>query len=320
MKIMFGLSLRSGAASAASVVPSGFAPSFPPCPPGSRRFKFSSETGFPPSVFPVYHPGLASCSARLLFVWFMVRISFRFVFSSARFVSFRSLGLSSSSLLVPARFQISFVCSVLSSFYALCPLTGDLFILFSRILYTSGMDFQMYFLPENMSFLRIVRIIDIKAKFFDAFRYSFRSSKNDKNDKRTSVFCRSPDRLRKSSATLRLLADADNVLFPANNKKHMPGHDTATGIERDKEVNNITQIQKNKNFYILKFIFLFLLTRFSYFPPKKQPRNRKPTFSRCLSLFPLHRSLQNTGLSQKQNNKIFRSHKSYKKFLLHLFS
>ena len=105
------------------------------------------------------------------------------------------------------------------------------------------MDFQMYFLPENMSFLRIVGIIDIKAKFFDAITYLFRSSGNDENDKRASFFYRSPDRSRKSTAILWIMTDADDIPFPATNKKHMPSHDAATGIKRDKEVNNKTQIE-----------------------------------------------------------------------------
>ena len=99
----------------------------------------------PPSVVPVYHPVPASCSARLPFVSFMVRISVRFVFVSVRspvlfsaclclvlFRSFLLVSVHSSVLFVPVRLFCSFELAPL----CLRPLTGDLFIYFSRILYT----------------------------------------------------------------------------------------------------------------------------------------------------------------------------------------
>ena len=72
----------------------------------------------PPSVVPVYHPVPASCSARLPFVSFMVRISVRFVFVSVRSPVLLSaclcLILSCLFLLVSVRSSVPFVpaCSV----------------------------------------------------------------------------------------------------------------------------------------------------------------------------------------------------------------
>lgn len=86
-----------------------------PALPGSAPSSGSVRTtGFQPSVFPAYHPVPASCSARLLFVSFMVRISFRFVFSSVRF-SFGSarFGLSCArsrllQFVFPSRLSVPF--------------------------------------------------------------------------------------------------------------------------------------------------------------------------------------------------------------------
>ncbi len=71
----------SGAACAASIVPSGvFSVRLRPASPGFRRVQFKfGWPAFRRPGFPAYHPVPASCSARLLFVSFMVRISFRFV-------------------------------------------------------------------------------------------------------------------------------------------------------------------------------------------------------------------------------------------------
>ena len=122
-----------------------------------------------PSEFPVYHPVPASCSVRLLFVSFMVRISSSFCIRfSSFFVRFSSFFVRLRSVrpvrFVPVRFRSScrFVHPVRRSVrfeivpYAFRPLTGDLFIYFPRILYTIYSEFQMYFLPKNMCFLRIV--------------------------------------------------------------------------------------------------------------------------------------------------------------------
>ena len=83
VKIMFGLSLRSGAACAAPSVPSGFRSFRRPAPfrPVRAQVQFARQVPRRPGS-PVYHPVPASCSARLLFVLLMVRISVRFVFGS----------------------------------------------------------------------------------------------------------------------------------------------------------------------------------------------------------------------------------------------
>ena len=86
------------------------------------------------------------------------------------------------------------------------------------------MDFQMYFLSENMSFLRIVQIIDIKAKKFDGFGYSFRpSEKPSKTIKEQAFFRPSGTGWRKDTK--------QRPLFPPNNKKHMLRHDVAADID-----------------------------------------------------------------------------------------
>ena len=102
------------------------------CPPGSPPFSSDPESvRLRRPKFPVYHPGPASCSARLLFNLFMVCISkfmFRFrsgLFSLVRFgfVSFSSqvrfvsvsflsrfpFGLSSLSLCLPVRMCVLFI-------------------------------------------------------------------------------------------------------------------------------------------------------------------------------------------------------------------
>ena len=90
-----------------------------PAPLRSRRVQgqFVRQVP-PPSVVPVYHPVPASCSARLPFVSFMVRISVRFVFVSVRSPVLLSaclcLVLFRSFLLVSVRSSVPFVpaCSV----------------------------------------------------------------------------------------------------------------------------------------------------------------------------------------------------------------
>ena len=122
VKIMFGLSLCSGAAPAASVIPSGFV--FACLRPAlSRRLPSSVQVrmaGFPPSAIPVYHPVPASCSARLLFVSFMVRISGSFCCS----VQFSRLQFRPSCLVHFRSFSfvsVSFCRFVLSSFLRVVP-------------------------------------------------------------------------------------------------------------------------------------------------------------------------------------------------------
>ena len=203
VKIMFGLNLRSGAAHTASV----------------RRFPSASDlpARLPPSsgqvrmgvISAVHFSGLPPRSG-LLFRSFAVRCVHGSYLSSVRFVvqfssvQFSSVQFSSScfvlfcpscsTLLVSVRFSVSSIRFVLSSSYALCPLTGVLFILFSRILYTISREIQMYFLSESMLFLRIVQIIDVKAKKFDALEYSTRPSRKPAKTIKEQAIFYTPDR------------------------------------------------------------------------------------------------------------------------------
>ena len=129
--------------------------------PASAVFSSGSDDRLrPPSGVPVHHPASASCSARLLFILFMVRIS------GFRFVSFRSTS-AQSRLFCPVRFllvsadPVSFALVLLilfRSFLSLIPCCARshaiLFILISRILYTGSYRFQMDFLSKNMCFLK----------------------------------------------------------------------------------------------------------------------------------------------------------------------
>lgn len=171
--------------------PACFRPS-PPCParlpPSSdsvrmavfprRPFSRSTTRSRPPVPF-------VCCSFRSWFV-----SPFRFVFSSARFqlvqfpfvqFVFRSVQLVRFCFVqfgfssVSVRFQL--VC------VRICVHERFIYI-FSRILYTTKGEFQMYFLPKNMSFLRIVQIIDIKSKKFDAFGHLFQSSPRHRGKRR----------------------------------------------------------------------------------------------------------------------------------------
>ena len=187
MKIMFGLSSCSGAASAASVVPSGFVSvRLRPALPRRRRVRFKS--GWPLSA--VRFSGLPPGTG-LLFRSFAVRfvhgsyLRFVLLFVSVRFASawfssfqFGLLRFRSSCLVRFRSFRSRFVVPVLSLFHALCPLTGDFIIYFSRILYTTWEEFQMYFLSENMFFLRIVQDIDIFLGFRSGWRPFFRNDRN----------------------------------------------------------------------------------------------------------------------------------------------
>ena len=120
------LSLRSGAAQAASRILPAVPVSALPRPALRRaRAKIGWPVSPPPSGVPVYHPAPASCSARLLFVSFMVCISNSFClfvpFISARFTLFMPL------------VSVSFVLSL----DILCsPAHMRFIIYFSRILYT----------------------------------------------------------------------------------------------------------------------------------------------------------------------------------------
>ena len=85
-----------------------FSPSVSALPrPASAKLGCSSDDRFSaPSVFPVYHPVPASCSVRLTFVSFMVRISVSFC------VQFSSFSAHSCSLRFPVRFSSFSACSV----------------------------------------------------------------------------------------------------------------------------------------------------------------------------------------------------------------
>ena len=105
---------------------------------------------------------LVCCSFRS---WFVSRFGLFVRFCSTLFVSVQlrpAPSCSASSCPFPS--VLPFVASVLypvrflSLFLVFCPLTGDLFIYFSRILYTIYSEIQMYFLSKNMSFLEIIAL------------------------------------------------------------------------------------------------------------------------------------------------------------------
>lgn len=114
VKIVFVFELAPRCRQAASVVPSGgLSVRLRPAPPGFRRVRI--QFGWPfsaPSVFPAYHPVPASCSARLLFVPFMVRISVSFC---VQFRSFSARSVRSCPSRLPVRFSsvlsVSLSCS-----------------------------------------------------------------------------------------------------------------------------------------------------------------------------------------------------------------
>ncbi len=144
----------------------------PPCPvpPGSGSGSVRAA-GPPPSGIPGLPPG-----PRLLFRSFAVRFAHgpylssfcvRFSFSSCSFRLFcPCLILFCSFLFVFVRSRLCLAFLFLSSLSCVAPAHRRFIYIFSRILYTTKGDFQMYFLSENMFFLRIVQIIDINPKNF----------------------------------------------------------------------------------------------------------------------------------------------------------
>ena len=118
----------------------------PPCPLRFRRVQgqFVRQVP-PPSVVPVYHPVPASCSARLPFVSFMVRISVRFVFVSVRFqlVSLQLVSAWSCSVrsclfpfILPfCSFQFGFSVR-LSLILCVCARSQAIYLYISRVYYT----------------------------------------------------------------------------------------------------------------------------------------------------------------------------------------
>ena len=98
----------------------------------------------------------------------------------------------------------------------------------------------MYFLSESMSFLRIVQIIDVKAKKFDALEYSTRPSRKPaKTIKEQAIFIPRIDRQQKTARK--------TIHFPVDNKKkHMFRHDAATDIERNRRVWIVSHKNRHK--------------------------------------------------------------------------
>ena len=208
-----------------SFVPSGvFSVRFRPARQASAKLRSSSDVrDFRRPFFrfttPVRPPvPLVCCSLRSWFVSFFGSICCSVQFSSVQFSSscFVLFCPSCSTLLVSVHFSVSSIRFVLSSSYALCPLTGVLFILFSRILYTISREIQMYFLSESMSFLRIVQIIDVKAKKFDALEYSTRPSRKPAKTIKEQAIFYTPDR----QATKKRLKKLSGFL--STTKKHVP--------------------------------------------------------------------------------------------------
>lgn len=145
--------------------------------------------------FPVRFSSFPACSVHL------VRFPFvQFSFSSVQLVCFVSFSSFS------ACFVFAFVC------------TSVFIYIFSRILYTIKDEFQMYFLPKNMSFLRIVQIIDIKSKKFDASGHLFSHrpviAEDDETAKKTGVDSAPPDRPPETAR--------NGIRFPAAQKKTYP--------------------------------------------------------------------------------------------------
>lgn len=130
----FGLSFRSGAAERRSCLPSGFF-RLRPALSGSRRdqvqfgrpafrrpfFRFTTRSG-PPVPLVCCSSGSWSVS--------------RFVLCSVQLALFRSFRLVLFIHVCPVRFSVSSIRFVLSSFYALCPLTGDfIYIILAYIIH-----------------------------------------------------------------------------------------------------------------------------------------------------------------------------------------
>ena len=136
---------------------------FPGLPPGPGLLFRSFDVRFVHGSYLRF----VLCSVPLVFSSFQlipVRFVFLFVSAHSLLVQFSLFGFRSVQFVfssVSACFVFAFVC------------TSVFIYIFSRILYTIKGEFQMYFLPKNMSFLRIVQIIDIKSKKFDAFGHLF---------------------------------------------------------------------------------------------------------------------------------------------------
>lgn len=139
----------------------------------------------------------------------------------------------------------------------------------------------MYFLSENMFFLRIVQIIDINPKNFDALGYSFRPSQNSEKSKLTSDFT-SPDGLTKKNTKRHPLFSATK---PAKTKStcRVPAQKQKPAATRKL---NIPWIQKGRiEFCIISLIFLLIFVSVSNIFPKNHLSPRRSIFSRHLPSF-----------------------------------
>ena len=126
--------------------------------PGSA----SDSVSAPPPEVPVYHPVPASCSARLLFVSFMVRISkFRLV-PSVQFCLIRLVcPLACPFCSVPfifASFRFAFACFVLSSdFVFACSRTGFIYYILAYIIHLVGRKQNVFFIEKHVLFKNYVK-------------------------------------------------------------------------------------------------------------------------------------------------------------------
>ena len=154
VKIMFGLSSRSGAAPAASVVPSGFVFRLPPPCPVPAPAEFGSSSDGRPSA--VRDPGLPP-GPGLLFRSFAVRFVhgsyLRFVLLS---VQFSSLQFRSSCLVRFRSFSfvsVSFRCFVFELIFACCARSQAILLYISRVYYTLlGVIFKCIFYQKTCRF------------------------------------------------------------------------------------------------------------------------------------------------------------------------
>lgn len=306
VKIWFSLSLRSGAAQAAFVRPARL----------RAEFRLSSDdrlsavrfSGLPPG------PGLLFRSFAVRFVHGPYLVSFCVQFCSF-FVRFGSVRLILRP--VPSasvRFSVSFVCSVLSSFHVLCPLTGELFILFSRILYTSRCDFQMYFLSENMFFLRIVQIIDINPKKFTVSGYSFLPSQKRQNSKIASVFFRTAGLAVETTAKR-------HPILPAAIKKTYSIAAQKRGTNTAQKLTFYFKAKETKSFIsfcLFSFIlFAFLNTCFQ----KKDGLAFTSHFQQTSALyFPFTSFNRQQTPNKTKQDRTYRSYKTYRKIFITLLS
>ena len=120
----------------------------------------------------------------------------------------------------------------------------------------------MYFLSENMFFLRIVQIIDINPKKFDALGYSFLPFQNPEKDRLTSELFASQDRLTKKHETAPVIFGNET----GKNKKRMPRPGTKTEAGRRKKVKHSMHTERqHRVLYNFTHFFVNLCFRFKHF-------------------------------------------------------